>query len=173
MAKKKEPSLEEAIKVFMDVITRSSLTEFFYINNTLISKNPKGNSVVLLLEQSLWNGIIDNIEIKDKLHELDSNNPNHQDDIKLSKYTDIENATWIDIDSEQLYSGKVVKLNVEGLEYELSVNKNLIPLKLKKNEFNDISYTVIPSDMTFILRKKFNYPLEDHGFTIMRIFKIL
>ena len=65
-------------------------------------------------------------------------------------------------------------ININGLEYDLSINKNLIPLRLKKSEYCDISYKVFPNDdMIFALKKRFEYPLEDHGFTIIRLFKII
>lgn len=168
MAKKKQSSLEDAINTFEDVMTRSSLSDYFHVNRTLLSKNPKDNSVLVVVDQILWNAIIDKPEIKDHMMEAS------QEDAKICAYgDDLNNEAWIELDADELYSGKIIKVTIDKLEYDISINKALIPLKLKKSEFNNIRYRVFPNDMILALQKRFDYPLEDHGFSVIRIFQII
>lgn len=168
MAKKRQSSLEDAINTFEDVMLRASLSDYFHVNRTLLSKNPKGNSVLVVVDQTLWNGIMDKPEIKDRIMEAS------QEDAKICAYgDDLNSDAWIELNSDELYSGKIIKINIDNLEYDLSINKALIPLKLKKSEFNNISYRVFPKDMILVLRKHFDYPLDDHSFSVIRIFQIV
>lgn len=173
MAKKKDPSLEDAINIFEDAMNRSSLSTYLHVNRIIISKNPNGQSIIIVPEENLWLGLLEKEEFKSHLKELDLSNSIDQDISKKCIYgEDLNNESWIDLNNELLYSGKLIKLKIDNLEYELSVNKNLIPLKLKKAEYNNISYRVFP-DMALAIKKKFEYPLENHGFTMMRIFQIV
>lgn len=169
MAKKKEQGLADAVNIFEDAMQRASLTDYFHVDKTLISKSPKDYTVLIVVDQALWNGLIDNPEFKDKLRSTID-----PDDIKLCAYSrGLDDNAWVELNAEELYSGKVIKLSIDNLEYELSVNKALIPLKLKKSEFNNIGYRVFPDNMILALKKRFEYPIEDHGFTIIRIFQIV
>ena len=174
MAKAKKPSLENAINIFEDVMQRALLSDYYHVNRTLLSKNLKGNSILIVIDQTLWNAIIDKPEIKEKMKELDLTKIDDQENAKICSYgDDLNNDSWIELDCETLYAGKIIKLNIDGLEYNLTINKNLIPLKLKKAEFNNIKYRVFPDTMTLALKKRFDYSIEDHGFDIIRLFKIV
>ena len=171
MAKASKPSLENAIILFQDVMQRALLSDYFHVNKTLLSKNPKGNTIVVSIDQDLWNGLIETTEFKDKIKEFDLTDSDNL--VNIQKITYIENTDdWLELDSDILYSGKVIKLTIEKLEYELNINKNVIPLKLKKAEFNNISYKVFP-DMTLAIRKRFVYPLDNCSFDIIRLFQII
>lgn len=174
MGKKKEPSMEEAVKIFKDVMSRTSLSNYIYVNHTMISKTPKGRSVLILPDINLWKEIIIDEEIDKR--ELDIKNP---DEIKLQSlfsYADnMESDEWINLDSELLFKGKIIKIRVNGFDYKISLNRDLIPLKLRKSEYYKISYRIFVSNDSFVLgiKKRFDYPLEDSGFYIMRLFKII
>lgn len=173
MAKKKESSIGDAINIFEDVMTRSSLSDYIHVNRTILSKSDKGYSVIIVIDQSLWNALLEKEEFKEKLKEFNISD-NENIDTKIFTYgDDINNNLWIDVDLESLYAGKVVKINIDNLEYDITIHKNVIPLKLKKGEFNNIKYRVFTNDMTLALSKRFEYPLEDLGFTIIRLFKII
>lgn len=176
MAKKTKPSSEDALNILEDALVRASLSDYYYVNRITLSKNIKGNTILVVFDQNLWNDIIDKPEFKDKLNELDLTKSENSLKINLCSYgEDLTNEAWIDLDAETLYNGKIIKISIDGLEYDLSVNKNLIPLKLKKSEFNNISYRVFPPDVRTVLalKKRFDYPLEGYGFTIIRLFQIV
>lgn len=174
MARKIKPSLEEAINLFEDSMQRCTLIDYLHVNRTLISKTKNDNSVLVIPDQSLWEGLLEKSNVKDHFKPLDLNRPDHQQISSICKYgNDLANEAWVDADSELLYKGKVIKIKVDGLDYSIDINKNLIPLKLKKAEFNNIAYRVFLDDRMFVLKKRFDYALEDLGFTIIRLFKIV
>lgn len=175
MAKKKIPSVDDAIKIFKDVMLRASLSDYLYVNNMLISKNQKG-TILVIPDNELWLKLLDDPEIKEHLQELDISIPEHYEKSQLMVYgEDLENESWVETDSEILYKGKIFKINIKGFEYEVPINRDLLPLKLKKAEYNNISYRVfIKPNVTLVLKKRFNFPdIEECGFTIVRMFKII
>ena len=173
MAKKNKSSLEDAINIFQDAMQRASLSDYINVNRTLLSKNNNDNSVIIIIDQTLWNALIEIPEIKNNVRELDITKSEESSMVPICTQCNDSSDSWIEIDCEELYSGKVIKIKVEGFEYDISINKALIPLKLKKSEFNNVSYRIFPDTMTFALKKRFEYPLEDHGFEVIRIFQIV
>ena len=168
MAKKRESGIEDAINIFEDVMHRALLSDYLNVNRTLLSKNPKDHSIIIPVDQTLWNGIMDKSEIKDHITEA------KPEDSKNAIYGgELNSKTWIELDVDDLYMGKIIKINIDDFDYPISVNKTLIPLKLKKAEFNNITYRVFPDDMVLALQKRFIYPLEDLSFSIIRIFNIV
>lgn len=174
MAKKSKQSLEESIDIFKNVMERSSLSDYLHVNRVLISKNQKDNSVLVTLDPVIWNNIIDDNDFKNKIRELDLKNPDDEQYSKIYSYAiDVNNNdSWIELDCDKLYSGKIVKIKLDNFEYEISINKSLLPLKLRKSEFNNITYKIF-DDMTLALNKRFNYPIEGCGFNVIRIFQII
>lgn len=174
MAKAKKQSIEDAINIFEDVMDRSSLTDYLFMNRILISKNPKEHTILIPVDQCLWNALIENPKFKSHIQELDVIDDENNDIIKNCSYcNDLNSDSWVDLDCNELYAGNLLKINIEGLEYDININKALIPLKLKKAEFTDIKYRIFIDDMTLALKKRFNYPIEDCGFSIIRLFQIV
>jgi hypothetical protein len=165
--------MEDAINIFQDVMQRASLSDYFHVNRSLLSKNDKDNSIIILVDQTLWNEIINIPDINQHISEIDVKNSDDLNMVNMCTYCSDPNNTWIELNCDDLYSGKVIKIKVDNFEYDLSVNKALIPLKLKKSEFNNISYRIFPDKMILALKKRFEYPLEDHGFSIVRLFQII
>ena len=173
MAKANKSSLEDAINIFKDVMQRASLSDYFHVNRTLVSKNEKENSVIIPIDQTLWNSIMDIPEIKDHVTELTTNTSDDMLIANMCSQCNDVTISWLELDSTQLYSGNIIKVKIEGFDYDVSISKALIPLKLKKSEFTNISYRVFPDTMILALKKRFDYPLEEHGFSIIRLFKII
>lgn len=176
MAKKKIPSTEDALKIFKDVMQRASLTSYQYVNNIMLSKNPDGNTIVIIPEQELWLKIIDDEEIKPVLKELDINDQRQSDKIQVLQYAkDLECESWVDIDPEILFKGKIFKISLKGFDYEVPINKGLLPLKLRKAEYNNIKYRVFTKpNIVLSLKKSFDFPAIEHcGFTILRMFQVI
>ncbi|MCM1215425.1 MAG: hypothetical protein NC548_13010 [Lachnospiraceae bacterium] len=176
MAKKKLPSIEDALELFKQVMTRSSLSNYVYVNNTMLTKSPKGYSVVIIPEQELWNKIIEDESLKSDMRELDEDNQNDAAQKELIVYGDqINDNGWIEADPNVLFAGKVFKIKIHGFEYEIPINRDLLPLKLRKAEYNNIAYRVFTApSVVLALKKKFDYKdVDGGGFTIMRLFKVL
>lgn len=174
MAKKKVPSVDDAITIFKNAMLRASLSDYLYVNNNLISSNDKGNTIIVIPDQTLWLRIIDDVDMKDHLSELDINKKGDREKMKLLQYAgDFDNDAWVEIDNDVLFSGKLFNINVEGLEYEVPINKGLIPLKLRKAEYNNIKYRIFP-DSILSLKKRFDFPaIENCGFSIVRMFQLI
>jgi hypothetical protein len=172
---KKEPCAAEALLIFKDIMKRSLLEDFIFMNHIMVSYNTKEKyAVVLSIDEDLWKCIIDDEELKSHIKEF---NP-IEDSVNIknifSYENEILNDNWIDLDSDLLYDGKVMKININGIEYDIPICKSLIPLKLKKIEFNNIKYKIVSNKETLmILNKRFDYPIEKLGFSISRIFYIL
>ena len=169
MATKKIPSMEDALATFKDVMARASLKEFMYSNRVMISKNPKGQSVIVVPDHELWVKITDDQEFMKNVKEIDINDP----DKDLLLYGEKLDGTWLEVDTQSVMAGLIFKVTVDSLMYELLINKNMIPLKLKKAEANNISYRVFSSPDVLALKKLFESPVEGGSFTIMRLMQIL
>lgn len=176
MAKKKLPSIEDALESFRNVMTRSSLSSYVYVNSEMLSKTPKGYSVLIIPDQELWNQIIKDSEFQVQMKELDMESPEANAQRELFTYGEnISSEGWIEADPDILFKGKVFKIKIHGFEYEIPINRDLLPLKLRKAEYNNISYKVFTSpNVVLALKKRFDFKdVEGGGFSIMRMFKVL
>lgn len=177
MATKKVPSVEDAVKTFKDVMTRASLENYLYVNKTLISQfsNSKKEFYVLIVpEQELWNKLIEDTELNIK--ELDVNNKDQYNLLqKMSYVNDLTNEAWIELDSEKFYKGEIINIRPEGFEYNIPINKELLPFKLRKAEYNNFSYRIFINNNSFViaLKKYFEPKVDECGFTIIRLFQII
>ena len=172
MAGKKKPSPNEALDIFKDITDRASLKMFYYNNRQMISKNPKGANIIIIPDIELWNMILESF--KDVIREIDMLDVDQSNMAELFKYTSDLSNNWLDLDTNNLYQGDVLKITIDGFNYELSINKGLIPLKLRKAEYNNISYKIFKDEGYLLgLKKRFDYPLEGYLFTIVIIFQII
>ena len=174
MAAKKEPSVDDAVVVFKDVMQRSSITNYVYLNGTMLGKNDKDKNVLIVPDKDLWIKISEDEDIKPNLKELDISDPAEAENKLIISYAEMD-PKYIDMDIDTLFKGNVIKVKVsDEFTYEIPINKNLLPLKLKKNEFNNIGYWIFnkPS-LVLALRKRFDFPIEGYGFSMIRLFKII
>jgi hypothetical protein len=85
----------------------------------------------------------------------------------------IEEDKWFTLlDDERLYEGKTIEIPIAGHPIPIVIHKDLIPLRLRKAEFNSIAYRVFVDPLLFGIKKRFEL-LEGYGFTIMRLFQIV
>lgn len=180
MAGKKKPSIEDSLKIFKDILKRTSGKEvtdmkFEYLNrNVITSIEIKGKSYLLIMsvDEILWNLIMQDSELS--LDELDITKDNNIISI-INMYTSIPNDSWIQLDNELLYNGGIIKIRPKDYEYDIVINKNLLPVKMKKSEFNNLSYSMHQSISSyFIISKAFVFDeIDGCNFNISRIFKIM
>ena len=175
MGKKKEPTLQDGLKVFKEVMARASLSDYTYVNRTLLSKNQKGRTILIVPEEGLWNLILDDADLKGQLKPLDLNDPASSSLKPLFEFgEDLADTSWLPIDHEALMGGQVIKISIDSFEYSPVISGACLPVKLRKAEFNDITYRVFTSPSYILaLKKYFSSPVEGGGFTMMRLFKIL
>ena len=169
MATKKIPSMEDSLNNFKSVMKRASLEEYLFMNTIMLSKNKKDQSILIVPEFELWNKITDDNELMEHIKEIDINNP----DKDLFGYAEDLNNGWLNVDPMVIYNGSVFKITIDTFVYEFLINKNMIPLKLKKAEVNNISYKVFTTSHVLAVKKKFEFPVEGGSFSIIRLMQIL
>lgn len=177
MAKKNIPSVEDAIKFFKEVVTRASLSNYYYVGNILLSKNINGNNILIIPDQELWNKLIEDKDLKDEynLKEPDITNPEESNLPSWVEYGRDLTTDWfpINIDAD-LYTGKVFRIKINDYEYKISINRDLMPMKLKKSEYEGVSYKVFHKPLRILaIKKRFENVVEGYGFTIIRLFQII
>ena len=169
MAGKKIPSIQDSVETFKDVMKRCSLQNYVYVDTTLISKNQKDQSIIMVMEHPLWNKLTEDNEFMKNVTEMDINSS----DRNLLKYSENLDVGWLEVDPQTIFNGLTFKITVKGFVYELLINKNMIPLKLKKAEVNNIQYKIFSDPYVLAIRKKFVSPVDGGSFTIMRLMQIL
>lgn len=169
MAAKKIPSIDDALDNFKNVMKRASLEEYLYMDRIMLSKNKKDQSILIIPEFQLWNKITDDKELIEHIKGIDVNSP----DKGIFNYGEDLINGWLDIDPMVIYNGSVFKINIDSFVYEFLINKNMIPLKLRKAEVNNISYKVFVTTHVLAIKKKFEFPVEGGSFSIMRLMQIL
>ena len=173
MAKKKEPTVADAVNTFKEVMKRASLSSYYHVNAKLLSPNVANNMILVIPESGLWERLQNDQDIKPI--ELDITDPSQSLDLQWFAYgEDLENC-WVPIDmNEELFHGKVFKIKLRGWDYQVPVNRDFMPLKLKKAEYNNISYRMF-SKPGFVLaiKKYFESQIEGLGFTVIRLFKVV
>lgn len=176
MAKKEIKSIDKSLDKFKELMSRASLEDFVYLNNVLCSKPKSSDRLTLVLpDQPLWLELSNDKDLKDRMKEVELNNTDHEDYIEAFSYLENANGTWLDLDSDELYKGSIIYVNIHPRNYSIPINKKLLPVKLKKSEFNNIKYMVSTSPLLSILiKKRFDYDVDsvNYGFSMMHIYKI-
>lgn len=174
MAGKKKPSIQNGLKTYKDVITRAGLNEFYNNENVLCSKNKNDNTIITIPDIGLWNLILEDPDYKDKIHPLNDDNIKEMQIENLSLYTcDLNGESWISLNTDDLYAGKVIKIYLDFFDYEIPITRDCLPLKLKKSEHNHIDYRIWRNPEVLGIKKYFPFEIEEYGFNIMRLFKII
>ena len=185
MAKKKLPGIEAVVKLFKDVMQRASLSSYYHVNGIMLSKNTDDHTILIVPDISLWNKLIEDSELS--IQELDITKPDQAKEQLLFQYGEsISEGTWDVIDlSEDLYSGKLFKISIKDHEYQIALNRDLMPLKLKKAEYDNVSYRIFSTykkSLILAIKKRFEIPIVNQedienpiscGFTVLRLFHIL
>lgn len=174
MAKKKEPSIQDSIDMFKDIINRIGVETITHENRILLVKTNKNSTIMITPDQTLWNALSEDKDFIEKVNPIDVN-----DKFALSIIGLANNDNWIDINSDEFQSGKIINVSVEGYEYSIPICKDSLPLKLKKAEVSDIAYQISTITMPTItnkvlmLRKYFEGCVPDTSFSIISLFIIV
>jgi hypothetical protein len=171
-----------ALEQFREMTLRASLSLYYNVAGVLVSRSSvKDNVVVAVPDQALLKLLFADEDIK--IEDFDFNDDDLRSLTPLFDYgTKVNEDGWLPLaETEDFYHGKLIEIKIEGHDFPVLITKDLLPLKLKKAEFNDVSYRVfIPPKIgntkavTPVLGIKKRFQLvEEHGFTLMRLFQIV
>lgn len=176
MGVKRVPTVDDAVKEFKSVMLRASLDSYLYVDRYMLSKSVKDFTVIIIPDQELWVKLLDDEEIKPKLQALDLNDSDQSTKVPLFRFADeIESEGWLEPDLEQFFKGTVIKVKVPNFEYDLSITKDSLPIKLRKAEQNRVAYRVfLKPNITLAIKKRFVVKeMEQYGFTMLRLFQVI
>ena len=127
-------------KNITDLISRLSPVKAQYRNHQVLILTARSDSVVLCLEDLAWQVLVDTgIE----MIELDKSSPTFSiDSLKLTCAEDTESEDWIAMEAGELFEGKHIDIMIKGVDYPVTLDKKMIGVRLKKDEFVNISYRV-------------------------------
>lgn len=173
---KKTPTIGDAASDFINVIARCQFTTLKRENRTLYSKNPKrkNSGTLFMIDQGLWDEICKNEEFMKNVSELNPSDMNDRFVIDRLIFThDMENG-WIDIDNDEMANLDRIYITLDGFDYKIEINKTIWPMRFKKAEYVNFSYKIFTKPFNaFAIRKRFEGPVEDSSFYIMRVFQII
>ena len=169
---KKTIKIDNIISQFIEIFNRCNLIDYYYNGNIILGKNKNNNNILIVVENNLFEKLLENKELN--LKEIDL--VNH--DLELNKlllYSNDLNNDWFDFENpNDIYNGKIINIKVrDDYEYDIPISKDLFPLKLKKNEYNELSYKVFNNPLILAIKKKFSYDIENTSFTIIRLYQIV
>ena len=87
-------------------------------------------------------------------------------------YADAEMEGWIEIENPfEMFNGKAISIKVDT--EELSINRDLLPLKLKKAEYSNIYYKLFNGEKPVMTIRKLFKINEDCYFNAFRLFLMI
>ena len=177
MAQKKVPSIEDAIKYFKDIVTRASLSNYYYVDNIINCKNNSSNTILVIPDKLLWDKLTEDEDWKkeNNFKEADVSKPDEANIASWAVYARSLEEDWINIETDaDLSTGKLFKIKINDYEYKVSINRDLMPMKLKKSEYEGVSYKVFLKPLHILaIKKRFDSAVTGCGFTVVRLFQII
>ena len=162
MGKKTVDPVEKGINTFTDIMKRCNVDKVYQENGMLLSDNQEFK-LLIIPDKSLWDKILE----KNILNNIENAT---QELSKYFYYADDEN--WIDVEiDDDFLKGRMIEIKIDSYEYFINLNRDLMALKLKKAEYNNVSYKIYLGKVNILaLRKRFD---SEYGFNIIRLFKIV
>ena len=162
MGKKTVDPIEKGIATFKDILKRCNVTKVYQENGKLMTDD-QGFTLLILPDKTLW----ENLLLKKVLKDVE---PVTSEQSQYFSYAAEDN--WIDVDiDEEFLKGKMLEIKINDFEYMVNLNRDLMALKLRKAEYNHISYKIYLGKINILaLKKRFE---SEYGFSIIRLFKIV
>ena len=163
---------QDAIEQWKETTLRASLVSYYNVDGILVSNNDDGKLILVVPDKPLLELLLDDKETIIQDYDL-----LNKDTRELGKWfgygKDMDDVTWLPIsDPEKFYNGSTVEIQIDTHEFPILISKELLPFKLKKAEFTEISYRVFVDPPVLGIRKRFEI-LPDYGFTMIRLFQVI
>ena len=161
---KKEITNEKDLAVFNKVIERINATKFYLETNYTVCINEKDDYILIFeLEENLKNNINLNYDIL--------NNDEIKKRINIIMNV-IKTDNWIKIDpSYEMHLSKIFSINIDDSLYNIDINRDQMPFKLLKSEYDSIYYTYDKNIL--LIKKEYKPKLEGYGFNVIRGFQFV
>lgn len=161
---KKIINKETEIQFFKSILERIKIEKFFNENNIIFMKPEKSNFLLIL---EIDSELKKHIELN--FTEIDNSNLLTRINF-LTKAMTIDNWTQIDQKAE-IYLSNIFPIEVKNFAYKLIINRDQMPFKLLKSEYDSIYFTV--NNNILLIKKRFDSKIENYGFSIIRGFQCL
>lgn len=159
---------------FREIIQRSGISQIEFENGIMYGRNSNNASVIIAPGKELWSVIQNDEEMKSMMQPLDATSDLSKRVAMVMGIVTENSNDWIDLDTDTLYKGKIIKISVDGFEYDITINRDMLPLKLKKAEYNNIRYRIrLMGDPILIVQKEFKQVPPDCDYTMSRVFQII
>ena len=161
MAKKSEK--DKSIELFHSVIARMGVDVLYEYNRMWLIQLEEYRCIVIP-DNTLYDELMTGVAFKEKIKPCDIENS------RLFSYTNATN--WVPLDvSEEHFSGKEISIIIDGFNYDIPLNKDLMMVRLRKSEFTNISYQVYKEKHLVLgIKKRFD---SEYGFDMIRLFQIV
>lgn len=121
----------------------------------------------LILSNILDNNLLSNIE----------NNTDDEKEKYIHKYLQsLTDDAWININNtDTLYNsnGYNIDVFINDDTVKLTITKEMLLVKLRKADYNNISYKIFDNPWICVLQKKFINPIENHNVSFLSMYKII
>lgn len=161
-------------KLALEKILSGSSSIYYNVNGILLSRTAIDRVLMVVPDKPLLTVLLSNEEIN--IEEMDSNHEYYKYLHGLFKYGEnLDSEDWIELDSEILYSGEIIKIKLKDHKHPVEITKVLLPVKLKKAEYVNIYYRVIVEDSAtiVILRKDFKSFNEGYSYSTLTPFRLI
>lgn len=173
MGKKKEPSINDSLMLFKDVIKRAGLRSFQYVNCNVACFTSKDVKLCIHFDQPLWAIIMNDDELKDQFTEVNISKDGGQRVSDILDFCNDADGEWIELNGQDMYDGKIIDIKIRGLNYTIPINKTIFPVRFKKSEYNNFAYKVYLDKKILSIKKTFPGTVDNASFSIFRIFHFI
>lgn len=168
---KKVITTDNETKTAEETILKGSASIYYNVNGVLLSKNKLDCILLVIPDKPLLEKLLENRNIT--IDELTVDNPDFKYYQGLFKYgEDLDDDRWIVL-PDNFCDGTSVEINLKDYDYPVEINSSLLPVKLKKAEFNNIMYRIFIDPLVIGLRKDFKSINEGFGFSMLRLFRVI
>lgn len=168
----KELSSEDIANKIAEIISRLE-GKIKRVNTSLvcIPEEDTEKTNILTFSHPLWAIMLER-KMLEEYPELDLKKEEDNSIRTYFGYADAEMEGWIEIEnSSEMFSGKAISIKVET--EELSINRDLLPLKLKKAEYSNIYYKLFSGEKPVMTIRKLFKINEDCYFNAFRLFLMI
>lgn len=156
--------IDNKLNIFNKVIERINVDKFYLEDKYIICTLQKDDYILLFeLDDELKSQI--QIEFAD----LSTNDElKKRISILINAITD----DWIKINPEnEMYLSKIFSIKIENSNYDVDINRDQMPFKLLKSEYDSVFYNVHKN--IILIKKEYKSKIDGYSFNVIRGFQFI